>query len=179
MKACRWNRTRTPGSISTASSSKTSVLRSSRCLGMDSSRTKGDVEAGAAIPAVWQSPPSTAEDLGSLVAASIANRDARILDAVMTVATNAGAAPELRIASLRVLASYGDRRVWVSLEDLQSRRALILPFTDHPIGREGNNPLPVDIRARVLAVLNGLAQGDPNDSIRDAARFLVKAFPLP
>lgn len=138
-----------------------------------------DVEAGAAIPAVWQSPLSTAEDLGSLVAASIANRDARILDAVMTVATNAGAAPELRIASLRVLASYGDRRVWVSLEDLQSRRALILPFTDHPIGREGNNPLPVDIRARVLAVLNGLAQGDPNDSIRDAARFLVKAFPLP
>ena len=57
----------------------------------------------------------------------VTNRDgrqpnARILDAVMTVATNAGAAPELRIASLRVLASYGDRRVWVSLEDLQSRR---------------------------------------------------------
>jgi hypothetical protein len=138
-----------------------------------------DEAAAAAISTVWQAPPTDPDDLSWLVAGSIAHRDARILEAVMTVARDPGASVPLRIAALRVLVSYADRRVWVSLADLESRRALILPFTDHPSGRDGAVPLPPDVTARILATFTDLGASDPNPSIREAAQFLSRAFPRP
>lgn len=134
-------------------------------------------ESGDVLPATWRRGQTGGDELQWLVAASIATRDARILEAVMSVASNPNRETDERLAALRVLASYGDGRVWVSVEDLATRRAVVLPSTDHPAGRQGDMPLPADIRQRVLSTFESLGKTDPNEEIRTASRFLYKAFP--
>jgi hypothetical protein len=136
-------------------------------------------ESGTAVPAVWTAAPTDQDDLGWLVAASVTNRDSRIFDAAMGVAGPTGGPTLVRLAALRVLASYGDRRVWVSWDDLQTRNAIVLPFVDHPMGRDGTSALPSNVRDLVLARLQALGASDPNPAVREAARFLVKAYPRP
>jgi hypothetical protein len=97
----------------------------------------------------------------------------------MNVAGDPGSSTLARLGAMRVLASYGDRRVWISWEDLEARNAVVLPFTDHPLGRDGAVALPPNTRALVLARLQTLGRDDPDESVRRAGQFLVKAFPLP
>jgi hypothetical protein len=87
--------------------------------------------SGTAVPAAWNAPPPDQDGLAWLVAASVSNRDARILDAVMAVAANRGA------------------------------------------------PRLVRLSAAVLARLAELGRDDTDPSIREASRYLVKAFPPP
>lgn len=136
-------------------------------------------ESGTVIPQVWRTKPNGSAELNWLVAGSVATRDARIFGAVVDVAENASNPTTLRLAALRVLASYGDPRVWVSAQDLASQRAIVLPFTDHPTGRDSDVSLPSDVRARVLTTFERLAQKDPNSTVREAALFLKRAFPQP
>jgi hypothetical protein len=133
---------------------------------------------GEVLPAAWREPPTDSTLLSWLVSASIATRDGRILESVLA-STGPQHSRIVRYSGLRVLVSYADQRVWVDLEDLSRRAAIILPFTDHSLGRPGSVPLPRDTRDRVLARLHELAHGDSDDEVRKTADFLLRAFPQP
>jgi len=114
-----------------------------------------------------------------LVAASVATRDARILSTVLDAASNTTLPSPTRVSALRVLVTYGDSAVWVGTADLRERRALVLPAWDHPSGKDGDVHFPAGVRQTVLQHLQALATSDPDTTVRNAAEFIVRAFPRP
>ena len=131
----------------------------------------GDL-AAEALPPVWQDPPADTVSCAWLVGASVSVRDARVFEASM-VAAQTPAGPRLvRLSALRVLATYADPRVSVSLEDLTSRRHLPLLVRDDGNVRDGLQPLPENTREIVMALLQSLAATDPDEEVRGAAAFL-------
>ena len=138
---------------------------------------KCDVSGGPALAALWQSlSPDTAE-LKHVVYTTARLRDARVLAALVSVAGDAARPVEVRLSSLRVLASYFKPGAYVTLGDLQH------PPFGSPLGWEsefvaidGVQPLGADARTTILDLVHRLAGSDPDAAVRAGARFLAEAF---
>jgi len=125
------------------------------------------------------------QDLGPrtsaiLVEASGSLRDARILEAVSKLASDANRPAASRLAALQVLLRYYDPRYAPSTDDLR-RMEIGSPIAvriggGSPIN--GSSPLPADVRSRVAVTLAALATTDQDAEIQHAARFLRQALAI-
>ncbi len=138
-----------------------------------------DETGGIGLAGAWQSVAEDTVDLERLVFSSARLRDARVLEAVLAVAQDPKRTTAVRLSSLRVLASYADSTVSVSLGELQAPPdTAILPGIFDFGAHDGSMPLQSADPGRILSVFDTLATTDHDPHVRAAARFLRDGFAL-
>jgi hypothetical protein len=129
-----------------------------------------------AIQSMWASPPTDSVFLDQLVEASARDLDQRVYISVRTVATNTGSPLGLRIAALRVLASFVDAsKFYYPANLLRPSPDSSLTILDDSglLQVVGSQPLAAGVNADITALFAALAQGDPDPLLRFAARHLA------
>jgi hypothetical protein len=137
-----------------------------------------DESAGPALASRWLALREADRDaLGELTFTSRSVRDQRIFDAVLAVAGAPDRAPLIRLSALRVLLSYTDPDLDVSLRDLEA------PQDDQLLGgildfvpTDGAVPLAAGDPAAVMELLRRLVQQEPSSEAGTAARHLLRGL---
>lgn len=135
----------------------------------------GDLTAEV-VAQVWGTPPRDTTSLAWLVAASVAVRDRRVLDATMVTARGLVNSQLVRLSALRVLASYADPIVSVSLEDLVATGYRTLPGRSDGSTRNGPQPLGPGTADSVIALLDQLCTSDADTTVRRASTYLKRGL---
>lgn len=134
-----------------------------------------DETGGAALQALWVTPPTDSVALDALMWASARLVDQRVYLGTKAAATNAGAPRAVRIAALRVLAAL------IEPAKIHFPPKLLLPSSDPniavasdhvPLQMIGAQPLEAADKADIASIFATLMQGDPDDYVRFAARRL-------
>lgn len=103
-------------------------------------------------------------------------RDQRILEAVVTVAQDPGRHTLVRLAAFQVLVSYFDTG-YVSIDALEAPPAVrVMPRMIDFVPSDGAEPLRSDAEETILAVMQDLAQGDPDPTVQRAAEFVARGL---
>ena len=137
-----------------------------------------DESAGPALARHWSSLHDVdREALGHLTFSSRSVRDQRIFDAVLAVAGAPDRAPLIRLSALRVLVSYTDPVLDVSLDDLEH------PKDNEVLGHivdfaptDGTVPLAAGDPSAVMDLLRRLGQQEPNPEVAAAARYVLRGL---
>jgi hypothetical protein len=117
-----------------------------------------DVSGGPAIASAWANPALRTDELPLLMIISWEIQDRRIMDGVIGMALDEGAAQELRYGAMGVLASYLEPRYrpspeqWYRSPD-QEWPATISNFTHGQFWRPGTQPIDDASKLRILEVL--------------------------
>ena len=136
----------------------------------------GCKHAGDVLAAVWSSPPTDTAELEVLVSASSTVRDQRIYDGSLSALI--GGYPTLvRLAALRVFASYGDRTLRPRFMDLRRppRPGITsLSVDSRPDTENGAVPLNGNIRGAIVAALEPIKDSDPDPDVAYGAKLIWK-----
>jgi hypothetical protein len=155
--------------------------RQSRPEVIESLRTLINCErsAGEAHSRVWSTPALTTDELKALAYASRSVRDRRIMDAVMSKASDAAASSDVRLAALTVLASYIDPSIVelreASTWDYPEQRSMIYQSA-HARQVRGTVPLGQGYVATIMDRFAEIAGADPDERLAAAAEFLRKTL---
>jgi hypothetical protein len=144
---------------------------------MESLRTLTACErsAGPALSTVWRTPPTRTDEITALTYASRGVRDGRIMDAVMSKASDPAASADLRVAALTVLASYVDSRIGelreASAWEIPEQRFTIA-LLSHALQIRGTVPLPQDYVANIMDRFGEIAGAAGDERVAAAAGYL-------
>ena len=134
--------------------------------------------AGTALARAWQAPPRDSLGLEMLVTASTRIQDQHILEAALAAASAPQWPTLVRLSALRVLASYADPQVYVTLHNLEPRYAAANPSLRRSGAptRLGATPPSPSAYAQVLTALQVIGTTGPDERVRFAAAFLAQGL---
>ncbi len=138
---------------------------------------KCDESGGPALVSLWRSVPADAAELAHVVYSTSRVRDQRILEELLTVARDQARPAVVRLSAFQVLVSYYKPSAYVSLRSLrQPPFGSPLGFVTEFVATEGSSPLGPTTLTSIHNLMRELAQSDPDQTVRNAARFLAEAF---
>jgi hypothetical protein len=135
-------------------------------------------EGATALASAWTHAPNDTTHLNALVYSSDRLRDQRILHAALGTAEDATRPTYVRLAALRVLASYVDSTISVNFAGITpaTRWGAVVGIRDHVVLVRGTAPVAVTSRNHILATLDTLAAADRDPQVRLAAEILRDHF---
>jgi hypothetical protein len=144
------------------------------CLGVVGRANAQQVNP-AAVAAAWRRVGDAPAELDEVRNQSFQIRDARIAEAALATARDAGRPTDVRLAALQALVSYVDPSLTVEMDQLRHPPpgGGLARFI-HTVGVAGSQAPSADLPARIGGTIRILGENDPDVVVREAARFLTR-----
>lgn len=133
---------------------------------------QGSETAIAAIVSQWQTPPSSADSLQSLVLESASFRDTRVLTAALGAVQSQVNPRQVRVAGLRVLLTFatGNAGSVSSPEEItDTDSAQLVAAIPSIAGNLGTQPVTTATLGSLIPALQAISTNDPDNGVRAAA----------
>jgi hypothetical protein len=126
----------------------------------------------ASVVSQWQTPPSSADSLQSLVLESASLRDSRVLAAALGAVQSQISPQQVRVAGLRVLLTFATG----SAGSVSSPQEITDPDSAQPVaaipsiaGNAGAQPVTTATLGSLISALQAISANDPDNGVRTAA----------
>jgi hypothetical protein len=144
------------------------------CLGVVG-RANAQQMDPAAVAAAWRRVSDAPAELTEVRSQSFQLRDARIADAALATARDAGRPTDVRLAALQALMSYVEPSLTVQMDQLRHPTpTAVLARSIHTRKVVGSQAPSADLPARIGGTIRILGENDPDVVVREAARFLTR-----
>lgn len=135
------------------------------------------MDGPAVLASEWMAPPDDTLSLRLLAGVSGHMRDTRVLEAALSAARNSSLQVQVRLAALRTLVNlynpcFDMAYRMPAKSEPRSRITIMLGQRDHPLGRDGGQPLGQGDSNRILQAIVQLGKDDTDLGFRDAAKRL-------
>jgi len=134
-------------------------------------------QAGVALAGAWREPPASQASLKALSEVSGQVRDERILEAVISVASDQAQPVDRRLAAMAVLVNYFDPHLYAEFPEppttpVHPGQYVRIGESNNDLSQPGSRPLTSTVRSRVVRLFQQLGETDSNERVRNAAKFL-------
>lgn len=133
-------------------------------------------QAPETLARLWSLDPTDSTFVRLLMDATSRVRDRRLLDAILQVSDDPARPLIVRLAALGTLVGHYNPRFTGQLRVTPASRfpQVVLNRLSHPVETNSPEPIGEADRRRIVDLLARMAERDPSDEMRSAARYLAR-----